>query len=655
MGERSFQENVRRVRQQAVPLFAAALILLGASVVGGPVAAQSVPPAPSPSPSPSPSPAPTKTPKPPGRFSLKVSTYTSGTNNQMVGPGIAPLFGATKAFPTGGALGPSSPYDLFSNEPLATGEGISQDFLLTPTERLTPGIDASITFGYASAGGTGNVISYWGDALYPGINPHLGKQAFTTSPAFTNHNGQNPVSATQLGVLSGTLSSHDGNGALTIGWFNPHQYVDFAFKPAPWVNTPFALVPTIPESIGDGPPTVDVLAPGNNLFPLSGFDFWVKQDIQSYEIASADMASPSYAPARILTASAVIDHGAGLKYEAQLTNLNTAGTSTGRVLFGANTTLTNGVPLSTVSSQQMFIGGIGVTFPVGTIDAEARYGFSCYNATGVALPSGGCTTGNYYYAKAAHGFSSFNLAVSGVRFEPTYAPAILDYGQIENVLTFPAAFPNTWLRGNYQLVNNSEVGSNRQGVKVEATTIVAGVEARFAFGHYAQITPLDLANGFQPGFVEPYFLPQIINHGSIGTENHFTGWFNYKAKFANITLELSQVDTARSAPAGAPQDNVQMHYPSGVLSLDRPFGPKFSGAAGVGRFAFNGQFDTSGTNNANLSQNLIFAGLTYRANATTGYGLEYRLYSTDGNPELPGGPSPAFHGPQIQFYQRFKT
>ena len=73
-----------------------------------------------------------------------------------------------------------------------------------------------------------------------------------------------------------------------------------------------------------------------------------------------------------------------------------------------------------------------------------------------------------------------------------------------------------------------------------------------------------------------------------------------------------------------------MQYPAGVLTLARNFGPKVFGAAGVGRFALNGQFDTSGPNNAQLAENLVFAGLELRPNGTTGYGLQWRLYSVNG-------------------------
>jgi len=544
---------------------------------------------------------------------------------------------------------------MFSGAPLATGEGITQDFLVTPSFAVTHSVDVSATIGYGSASGTGNVINYWGDAIMPTINPNLGSRAFTLKPAFTTHNGQDPVSATKLSVLSGSIADHNGNGALTVGWFSLHQTVPWALNQAPWVSTPFQLAPQVPGTLGDGPPSVDVLKEGPTIYPLSGADLWLKNDIATMEIATADLPAPSNAPARILTGSLVIDHGGGLKYSAAITALNTWGPDTGRVLFGSNPTLVNGVPQSTVLGQQMLVAGIGATLPFGDSDGEVRYGYSCYGASGAAQATPTCTSGNFYYAKLHHGFAHFDVALEGTRFEANYAPAILDYGTIENVWTYPAAWPGTWLRGDYQLVDNSEVGPNRQGGGIKTTFIIAGVEVRLGFAQYSQIRSLDASTAFVPGFIEPFFLPQSSALGTIGYEQHWTGWFNYHAKWADITLDLSQVNAWRPAPAGQPQDNVNMNYPSGVLTLSRPFGPKVSGAAGVGRFALNGQFDTSGVNNASLAQDMVFAGVQLRSNATTGYGLEYRLYSTSGTPTLPGAPSPAFHGPQLQFYQRFKT
>ena len=101
----------------------------------------------------------------------------------------------------------------------------------------------------------------------------------------------------------------------------------------------------------------------------------------------------------------------------------------------------------------MVVLGLGATFPLGVCDGELRYGYSCYGAVGAATATSTCTSGNYYYGKLHHGFAHFDLIVEGTRNEASYAPAILDYGTPQNVWQYPAAWPCTWLRGNYQLVD----------------------------------------------------------------------------------------------------------------------------------------------------------------------------------------------------------
>jgi hypothetical protein len=631
-----------------VPLFAAAASVLGFTALGGTGLASAAPAAQATA---SPSPEPSKKPS---VFSMKIDTYTSATNQQFVGPGISPPEAAT--FAQGGVQAPISPYALFSGAPLVTGQGTAQDFLLTPTFAVNPHIDAAVTIGYGSASGTGNVINYWGDPIMPSINPNLGVKAFTLAPAFPTHNGADAASATRLGFLSASVTEHSGLGGLTIGWFSPHQVVPFAFAPPPGENTPFQPVPQLANNIGDGTPSIDVLKAPPPILPLSGVDLWLKDGIATLEFASGILPAPVTSTARAQTLSAIFDHGNGLSYSAELAGLTTNGPETARVLFGSNGQLVNGVPQSTVYGQHMAVLGLGATLPLGVSDGSFRYGYSCYGANqGAAISTGNCTSGNYYYGKIHHGFTHFDLSLEGERYEPNYAPALLDYGTIENVWQSPAALPSTWLLGDYSFVGGAIGGANRQGARLSTTFIIAGVEVRFAVAGYTEISPLDTSTAFTPGFVEPYFLPQNVAHGNLGNEQRYEGWFSYHAKFGDIVLDLSQVNTSRTAPAGSPGDRVSMSYPSGVFSITRPFGPKVTGSAGVGRFALNGQFDTSGPNNASLAQDLVFAGVQLRSNATSGYGLEYRLYSTQGNPSLPGGPSPAYHGPQIQFYQRFKT
>jgi hypothetical protein len=633
-----------RVRQYAVPLFAAVAIILGFSALGSTGLAQTAP---------SPAPSPSSSPKPPAKFSLKLETYTSAVNNQFVGPGTAAPEDA--AFAAGGQLGPGTPYGFFSGKPLVTGQGTTQDILIKPMYAITHDLDVTATFGYGSASGTGNVINYWGDALMPTINPDLGSRAFTLTPAFPTHNGADAVNATRMSVLSGSLLDHGGNGGLTLGWFNLHQNANWAFIQAPWVSSPFSVVPGLPGSIGDGSPQIDVLREGPPALPLQGGDLWVKDDLATFEIASGDLPSPATTSARFITGSGVLDHGGGLAYTAQFSGLTTTGPETARAVFGSGLTFVNGVPQSTVSGQHMFVGGLGAKVPLGDSDAVLHYGYSCYTASTLNAPTtGACTSGNFYYAKLHHGFTHFDLALEGVRFDASYAPAVLNYGTLQNVLSYPAAF-GTDLPGQYSFVDHSMVGSNRQGGRLSTEFIVSGVEVRLAVAGYTQIQAYDQASAPAQGFIEPYFLPQNVAHGNLGSEIHFQGWFNYHASFADMTLELSQVNTSRTATAGSPGDAVSMSYPSAVLSLTRPFGPKVTGTAGVGHYGLHGTFDSAVANNASLAQDVVFAGVQLRTNATSGYGLEYRLYSVDGSPTIPGNPSPAFHGPQFQFYQRFKT
>jgi hypothetical protein len=490
----------------------------------------------------------------------------------------------------------------------------------------------------------------------PSINPNLGQRAFTVAPAFTTHNGQDPISGTKLGVLSGAILDHSGNYGLTVGWLDLHQFVGFAFSPAPWVSTPFQVVPQLPQNIGDGNPSVDVLKPNAPYLPFSGYDVWYKVDpLTTVEATNALVASPTNSPARVTAVSGIVDHGGGLKYSGELSVLDQNGPETVPVLYGSGSTLTNGAPQSTLYGQHQAVVGVAVTAPLGTFDVEGRYGYSCYTAKGSAASTSTCTSGNYLYGKVHHGFSAFDLAVEGVRNDASYAPAVMNYGVPENVWTYPAAWPGTFYHGNYQLVDNSMVGPNRVGFRISGTTIIAGVEIRLAYARYTQLQPLSSQSAFAAGFDEPYFFPQV-GVGSIGIEQHAEAFFTYHAKWADVVLDLAQINAWRSGTAAAAgTDAVSMSYPMGTLALTRPFGPKITGTAGVGRFALNGQFNSASAVNADLAQDVFFAGAQYRTNSTSGYGLEYRLYSVDGIPTLPGGLSPAYHGPQIQFYQRFKT
>ena len=557
-------ENGDRARSRYPVLTKVALLCCSASIVAllpavrGDAQAQTITvpiAAASPGPSLSPSPAPANKVS---RLHVAVDSYTSGTNQQFVGPGVN---GAAEIpnFASGGPLAPAVPYDFFSGAPTTTGEAITQDLIVTPTYRLLNDLDVSASFGYGSIGGSGNVGAYWGDSTMPTINPHLGSQAGTVDPFFATHNGQDSVNATRVSVLSGAISLHDGRGQLSGGWFDLKQTVPFVMYQAPWTNTPTQLAPQLLQSIGDGTPAVDVFRGDTDVLPLHGYDAWGKSNAFTFEISNADLPAMPGNVARESSLSGIYQTG-DVKFSAEAAHLMESGPVSARVLFGGSPAIAlDGsimVPTSTVLGQRMAIEGVGAAFPIATADADLRYGHSCYAADNVAIGAASCTSGNYYYAKFHQGFSKFDVALEFVRFEPQYAPALLSYGTVENVWSAPFAFPGTWLKGDYSFVDTSQFGANRQGLRASTTFLIAGVETRLAVGRYAQVTAYDLATGSQPGFVEPSFSPQLTTQGVIGTETHADAWFTWHPAIVDVTLELSDVITNRYAPAGRPQDGI---------------------------------------------------------------------------------------------------
>ncbi len=632
----------------------------------GVVAAQTGPapsPAPaaaaSPSPSPSPTPIPAKKPK---RLNLSIESYTSGVNQQFVGPGInnAPEIPSFKA---GGPLAPAYPYDYFSGVPTTTGESISQDLIVRPSLRVTNDVDVAVGFGYGSIGGSGNVGAYWGGSLMPTFNPHLGSLAAPVTPFFATHNGQDPASATRISVLDGSIALHNGKGGISGGWIDLHQTVPFVFQQAPNPNTSSALSPIVPQTIGDGSAGLDIFRDPFPYEKLQGYEAFATVGNLTGEVSNANLPAPAGTLARESSFSGVYSAGQ-VKISAMVAHLVQSGAVNARVLFGgpptgayANINFDGAavVPFSSVTGQRMYVDGFGATFPLLVADVDLRYANSCYGADNVAVASTSCTSGNYYFAKFHQGFAKFDLSLEFVRVEPTFAPALLPYGTVENVWSAPFAFPATWLAQDYHFANTGDVPQNRQGLRATTSFFVAGIETRIAIARYGQVLPYDLTTGTQAGFVDPYFSPQLTStQGVRGTETHAQIWLGAHPKLLDISLELSDVITNRTAAAGRAGDAIAVDYPSAVLSLSRQFG-RYVFGVGAARYGMEGSYDITGVKNVSLHQNILSSGLQYRSNANSAYGLEYQLFSVDGNSFVPGAASPAYHGPQIQFYQRLRT
>jgi hypothetical protein len=633
---------------------AAALGIFGASLTGiG--AAQSGPPRPGVA-TPSPSPAPTKAPP---RLTFQLESYTSAINQQMVGPGISPP--EAPGFIAGSLVAPGTPYDLLNKGPLVTGMGIHQELKIAPTFAMSPLFDLSVSAGYGSAGGSGNVDTYWGDAMMPSLNPSMGFRAFSVPPAFPTHNGADGIQATRVSILQGSIALHSGDGAFTMGWLTQHQTARFVFNQPAWTNTPAQLVPLLPSNIGEGSPGSDIAASKAPILDLQGFDAWYRQGLATAELTNAVLPSLPGSPARMMSASLAVAHGQRLVYSGEIVSLTQSGPITAPVLFGnlpfTSPSAYGPIAQSTLFGQRMVVAGAGAVFPVGDSDAEARVGYSCYGASGAFAPQSSCVSGTYLYGKFHHGFNAFDAGLELVYFSPRYAPAILPYGTPQNIWQIAWAWPRTWYPGYFQFVDHSIVGANRQGARLTAGTLIAGVEIRLAGSIFQQVSNYDNSTAFQPGFVEPYFTPQLTAAGGTrGWEHHLDAALSWKGgKVGDVRLDLTDTTINRAPSAPNPTETVKMDYPGAILAYTRAINERTTGSVGAGWYGAFGSFNGIGPANANLSENVVFAGFEYKANPTSVYHVQYRLYSMNGSPTIPGGPLPLFHGPQIIFEQLFKT
>jgi hypothetical protein len=463
-------------------------------------------------------------------------------------------------------------------------------------------------------------------------------------------------------VLSAAVGRRDGTLVARGGWFDLAQSEPFVFNAPQQTNTPIAFTEPLPEGIGEGPQTLELFGAARTRLPLHGVDLLLRPaHAARVEVSDAELPQPPGMHARMVNASIEIDAGHRVSYAAQLARVVVGGEPVpATTLFGNTPAIVPSaqgpLPISFLNGQTMMIGGLRASFPVArSVDAELRVGFSCYGADGTALSREHCTQGHYYNGRLRHAFGAIGVTLEAARFEATYAPAILPYGTSENIWSIAYSWPGTWLKGDYQFVDDSTLGPNRQGARVSASFTVRGVQTRLAYGEYRQILPYDTSNAYTPGFVEGFFLPQLTAAGAtLGKEQHAAAAFLAHPSFADVELDLTDVTLSRRGSAGHPAEAVAMNYPAGTLTFSRAFGPVVRGALGAGRYATDGAFVTAGPKNAELAERVLFAGLELKESEHSAVALQYRLYSVEGTPTEPRGTAPAYHGPQLMLEQRFR-
>jgi hypothetical protein len=606
--------------------------------------------------SPAPAPSPSATPAP-HRIRFALSSTASYVNQQFAGPGTAPP--EAGAFSGGQPIAPGTPYDLWSSSPNVTGYGVNHSVVVTPSYALSRQYDLSARLGFGSISGNANVAAYWGDQTLPTLNPHLGKRPAPV--AFPCANGEDALAGTGFAILGVSLSRFDGALRAQAGWFDLAQSEPFVVNQPAQTNTPIAFTEPLPEGIGDGPEILPAFRGLRAPLPLYGVDLVARpRDGLGIELTDAELPEPPGTHARILSASVLAERSGGVTLAAQLARVATGGAPVGTtVLFGSNpATMPSDqgpLPTSTLGGQRMTIGGIRAEAPLGAhLDAQARLGWSCYAAQDVARPQAGCTPGRFSAARLRRTAGSFEVALEALRMDATYAPMILPYGIVENVWSPAYSWPGTWLKGNYQLVDDSTMGPNRQGTRLSTRFTAGRIEARLAYGVLHQIQPYDATTAYRQGFVEGFYLPQLDARGTLGDERHFALALAAQPRFARLQLDLTDITLARRGSAGHPEDAVALDDLVATLTLSRRLGTHLVGTAGAGRNAIGGAFDAAGRN-VDLTERVVFGSLQWSPSAHLGYAIQYRLYSVDGMATRIGAGafvSPAYHGPQLIVEQR---
>jgi hypothetical protein len=608
----------------------------------------------SPQPSPSPSASSTALPRP--RAGLSAVTEASLTFIDQATRGGGQIGPEAGGFIAGSPLAPNTPYDLFSSAPQTPGvAGIGG-----VTSHLTYGLrrfDLDLTAQLADVTGSVTNASYWGENLSPFFNPHLGSTALGYRPVFPTHAGGDDSWVLALGISEVGAATADGNLRLRAGWLDVAQSDRFVFaQPAlTSVNPAIAYAPA--ESLNSGLAGTDLWQPDASALPLDGIDVVGKRDDATLELTNAALPALPGEGARLTMGSFVIDHGEGTRYSVQLLHAATSGTPfVTTVPFGADPTFTlypQGVlPTSMLSGQEETIAGARAAFhlmPAIALDGLVEIGRSWYNAAPVARP-GTQSPGGYYHLGFTKTHNRATAMFDVYRMEPRYATMILPYGAPENQWSAAFSWPGQWLKSNYQLIDNSTLGVNRQGYRARYALDGGPFELHLEYTDLHQIDPETTLTATQVGFVDGYYLPQLPNAATFGQQKRYGFWAAYHASFGDLTLDIVDDTLYRPFAPDHVEDRVSYEVPQAVATYSRHLSSNVVFATGLGRYAIKGTFSEP----LDFSERLFFTGIELREGKASTL-LSFRRTAFAGLTTFPASPaSPDFTGSMLILEQRYR-
>ena len=608
-----------------------------------------------PSPSPAASQSPSRSPAPNYGIRFSGDGFVSFVNEAFAGPGLLPPEGP--AFAAGAPLSPMTPYDIFYSAPQTPGNGGVVQFAIRTTYS-SPGISASAVLGVANATGSIQSNAYWTENLQATLNPHLGSQALPYQIVFPTHAGQDDGSAARVSLLSGSIGTPDGSLNLRGGWFDLVQNDRFVFVQPPLTNVTPAIGIQTAESLGNGPLTLDSWPAAPPGLPLDGLDLVAHRGIATLEVSNAALPALPGTGARLTLGSVVLDHGEGTRWSADFLHVSTGGNFlNSTTLFGANASPVLGpqgpLPSSTLGGQQQTIAGVrGAFHATRWLDATVEIGRAWYDAQHVT-EQGTQAPGGFYHIGVAHPFGRASVSADAYRWEPRYATTILPYGIPENVWSVAWSWPGVWLKSNYQLADNTIVGTNRQGFRIRYTLDKGPVELHATYARFSQIDQSLLSNANQVGFVEGFFLPQFDDSGTTGEQHQYGLWLAWHPAFGDVMVDYINDTDHRDFRPQHPEDAVSYQAPQVVVTCARAIGKRALADVGYGNYAMRGSWAFGSLTNVDYQQSIEFAGVQFSESPHAAVLVSIRHANFTGLPSEPAGPSPSFSGSVLVIEQRY--
>ncbi len=610
-----------------------AAAVLAATLVGASPSPEPSAPAPSPVATPfvTPSPAPAA-PVARDRVTWNNAFYSNFASSSVGGPGALPP--EARGFINGSPLAPGTPYDFFSSAVTTNGNGAAVQMRGSAEFASSHGWQAEMDYGFGALQGGANTIGYWTEPLFPALDPHFSGSRLALPVAFPLHAGQDETAGIAAAITGLHLTSTRGGWTLNAGYIQPAQTLRFVFAPPPNAVAALSVMPATAETLTAGAPSLTDWTQLDPAIPMRGVEF-VKSFGSSATLALDDATLPSLpgTQTRLTSGSLEIDRGAGNQFGLEFLHVGLAGIPTlAGVLYGANPALNAGpqgnLPTSTLSSQRQTLVGVRQALHGGRDYGVIEIGRSWYDATPVAIPNS--DSGGYYHLAYAHDFAAGMAEIDAYRFEPRYAQMVLPYGTPENIWSVAWSWPGVWLKSTYQLVDNTQIGINRQGLRLKWNGTSGVVQYGVSFSQFHQVQPETVANAVVEGFVDGFFLPEF-REATIGEQAQAAGYLTVHLPFGDLTADT--VDDAFHRPAVAARDAVSYDIPQYVLSASKTTKSTVL-AIGIGRYGMLGSWASS-TQNVNIAQRQLFAGVQTKLPWNHELLVAYRRILTDG---LSGAP-----------------